>query len=85
MGAPGEPSENTANILSLALGLAPQVPEIGMATAYVHMRRGEFDQAILPLKRIAYAPHSSAELTAAALKMLEEAQAHRAAEVPSPR
>jgi hypothetical protein len=56
-----------------------------MATAYVHMRRGEFDQAILPLKRIAYAPHSSAELTAAALKMLEEAQAHRAAEVPSPR
>ncbi len=56
-GEPGEPSENTTNVLYRALKLAPQVDEVVFATAYALMARGEYTSAAQLLTGVAYKPH----------------------------
>jgi hypothetical protein len=73
--------ENTRNILLLAAQLAPQVEEIGLRTANLLMRRGEFAEAASILAPLAANPHRR-PLVAAAETLLAMARAGDAAGLP---
>lgn len=80
--ASAPPSRNVLDVLLLARQLAPQVDEIGLLTASVAMRQGDFVGAENLLKPIAFDPHGG-ELAAAATRMIEAARARQVADAPA--
>ncbi len=77
--ASGPPTRNVLDVLLLARQLAPQVAEIGLLTAHVAMRQGDFAVAETLLRPIAFNRHGG-ELATVATRMIEAAKARQVAE-----
>lgn len=79
---PGYVSENTENLLVLALQIAPQVDEIRLEAATMLMRRGEFGDAENILKPLVANVHSGQRLQRAR-DLIERARRHLPPEEPA--
>lgn len=67
------PSENTLNVISLAVNLAPQVEEMQLAMALALMQAQHYPEAIRSAELLANAPHGSHQEPAR--KLIAEAKA----------
>jgi len=72
-GEPGEPSDQTTDILFRATQLAPQIQELAITTSYALMVRNDFPTATRLLKGVANAPHGG-PLSEKARVLLEAAE-----------
>ena len=81
-GGPDYISENTENLLVLALQIAPQVDEIRLETAMMLMQRGEFGDAENILKPLVASVHSG-QRAQRARDLIERARRHVPPEEPA--